>query len=360
MSEISVEQLLEPISAEEPSGPNMEYDAAYMAVERIAQGKPERQMGDQIVAAEDPEWRKLLDGCVELLGKTKDLRLAMYLTISLLKLESLPGLRDGLALMHGLIEHFWDSVHPQLDPDDDDDPTERVNIIDSLSRPPNTDGDPMKFQQRIREVPLCESKQIGRFSYRDIAVATGEIAPVTVAGEEDTIPPDTAVIEAAFMDSDLDELTAKAEAINESIEHTKAIEQKLNELIGVGNAPDLSSFVSALTEVQKALSEYLTKRGVGTPGLEDEEAGGDGEGGEGGGGPALSGEVRSRQDVLTALEKISRYYDLHEPASPVPLILRRAHRLATMNFIEIIKDLSPDAISQIEVISGVDSESEGS
>jgi type VI secretion system protein ImpA len=64
------------------------------------------------------------------------------------------------------------------------------------------------------------------------------------------------------------------------------------------------------------------------------------------------GEIRSREDVVKLLEKICEYYRRTEPSSPVPLILKRAARLAEMNFMEIINDLSPDSISQIRTITG--------
>lgn len=357
MAAISVENLLKEIAPDQPSGPNLEYDAAFLAVERIAQGKPERQMGTQILPAEDPDWKKLREGCIELLEKTKHLRLVLYLCVSQLKMENLPGLRDGLRVLRGVVEKFWPTVYPELDPEDDNDPTERVNILESLARPPNTEGDVLKFQQRIWEVPLCESKQVGVFSYRDIAIAKGELAPTNVG---DAKPPDMATIDAAAMDMDLELLKARAQAASECIEDVKAISEFLNQTIGSARAPNLSSFVSCLKSVQKSLDEFLSKRGVTTTGSGDagEPSGASGE-------PAahqaaLSGEVRSRQDVLNAIDKISRYYDQYEPSSPVPLILGRARRLVTMNFMEIITDLSPDAIAQIQVISGVDKSAQGS
>jgi type VI secretion system protein ImpA len=66
----------------------------------------------------------------------------------------------------------------------------------------------------------------------------------------------------------------------------------------------------------------------------------------------LEGEVRSREDVLNLLQKIWQYYERAEPSSPVPLMLKRAARLVEMDFMQIIHDLSPDAISQIRTITG--------
>ena len=73
---------------------------------------------------------------------------------------------------------------------------------------------------------------------------------------------------------------------------------------------------------------------------------------------SLEGEIRSREDVLNLLQKICQYYDRTEPSSPVPLVLKRAARLAEMDFMQIMQDLSPDAISQIRIVTG-EKEEEG-
>ena len=56
--------------------------------------------------------------------------------------------------------------------------------------------------------------------------------------------------------------------------------------------------------------------------------------------------------MLRALDKICEYYDRNEPASPVPLILRRAQKLVMLSFYEILEDIAPDSISQAELVLG--------
>jgi type VI secretion system protein ImpA len=64
------------------------------------------------------------------------------------------------------------------------------------------------------------------------------------------------------------------------------------------------------------------------------------------------GEISSREDVVRALDKISAYYERHEPSSPIPLFMARCKRLVMMSFIDIVRELVPDAISQVEVLKG--------
>ena len=60
----------------------------------------------------------------------------------------------------------------------------------------------------------------------------------------------------------------------------------------------------------------------------------------------------SRADVVRMLDKICEYYKREEPSSPVPYILKRAQRLAEMDFMAIIDDLSPDSVKEIQRITG--------
>jgi type VI secretion system protein ImpA len=69
-------------------------------------------------------------------------------------------------------------------------------------------------------------------------------------------------------------------------------------------------------------------------------------------GRALSGRITSNHDVLRALDMIINHYEQKEPSSPVPLLIKRAKRLVGRSFVDIIRDLSPDAMSQVQLVSG--------
>ncbi|MFZ4573560.1 MAG: hypothetical protein ACOYN0_04135, partial [Phycisphaerales bacterium] len=93
----------------------------------------------------------------------------------------------------------------------------------------------------------------------------------------------------------------------------------------------------------------------GSDGTQDGAGGGGGtgggSGGGGGGGPSLSGEVRSREDVRAALEKVIRYFDAHEPSSPVPLIVKGAILMIGQPFLKIVNVLNAEAVRVLEQVS---------
>ena len=70
---------------DEPSGENLEYDPAFISLELAAQPGEERQVGDSVIAAEDPDHDEVLVYAADVLGRSHDLRAAVFLAHSLLR-----------------------------------------------------------------------------------------------------------------------------------------------------------------------------------------------------------------------------------------------------------------------------------
>lgn len=328
-----------PLAEAEPSGPNLEYDADFQALERAQQGRPEQVIGDSVKPAEEPDWGDVVERAEVLMGRTRDLRVAVALTHSLLKTQGLAGFALGLNVIKGLLEGQWDTVHPQLDADDNNDPTLRVNSLLSLAA---SDG----VLKALREVPLVSSKTLGRFSLRDMRIASGkQPAPAGLAE-----PPKQVQVDAAFRDAELEALQANAAQVALALEHIAAVDRLLVDKVG-SQAPELKPLVLDLTEIKHALGQQLAARGVGV-------AEGDGGGGAAKAAGGGSGEINSREDVVLQLERLCEYYRRHEPSSPVPMLLRRAKRLVSKEFMDIIRDLTPGGVAEAELLGGIEKASE--
>lgn len=343
MAVIEIDDLLSPLSEDQPCGEDLEYDPAFIELENATKGTPEQQMGDTIVAAEEPDWKAVRPQALDLFGKTRDLRVAAYLTRALANVDGFAGLRDGLALVKQLCEQQWDHVHPVLDPDDDNDPTMRVNTLESLS-------DDDTIIPEIRNIPLVSLQGVGRFSLRSIEVAKGELQPTEQ--EEAEGLPELVLIEGAFGDCELEDLQATTDAVTESIEQALAIEAVVTGFVGATEGPNLGELQSILKEIQPVLAEQLAARGVVVEGMAGAEAGDSGAAA----GQPVSGEIKSNADVNRMLDKICDYFRKNEPSSPVPLLLERAKRLVAKDYMEILQDLTPDAVSTARVITGVEEE----
>jgi type VI secretion system protein ImpA len=340
MNDLALGSLLTPVDQESPAGPDLEYDPEFLALERAAVAKPERVMGDEIKAAEEPDWDVVAEKARGLLERSRDLRVAVHLATASLRISGLSGWASGLGLIRGLLENFWDSVHPQLDAEDDNDPTARVNAVASISDAQGALG-------YFVTTPFVQSPRLGRFSLRELRIANGELKVSGPADGQSALPSMTE-IEACCLDCDEAELAGAAAAVATILEHAGAIDRIFTEQVGTAG-PELKPLLADAGELKKFLDQQIAKRSP-----QGEEAG---EGGEAAGdgaapGAAGNGRINGPQDVIRRIEELCAYYDRAEPSSPVPLLLRRAQRLVGRNFADLLKDLAPGGMSELQVISG--------
>ncbi|KAF1029943.1 MAG: hypothetical protein GAK37_01550 [Pseudomonas sp.] len=318
-----------PLGDVAPCGENVEYDPQFLQLEEEALGKPEVQYGDTITQAVEPNWKEVMALALALMDRSRDLRLALWLTRAQLNLNGIAGLAAGLGLIDALLLNCWDGLHPQLDPDDDNDPLLRVNILASLR-------EPQGLLRDLQDAALVSARSVGHFSLRDLDAASGE------QGSSDAL----AMIEGAFAEADPQALRATEAALGEALQRSLHIEQQLTEYVGVGRAIDLSGLTDLLRRAGEAVRRRLPDSPVTVAPVEA-------------GAPvavvaqAPRGEINSREDARQAIDRLCAYFNTHEPASPVPFLLQRAKKLIDKNFMELLQELAPDGLAQLAVISGI-------
>ena len=341
---VDIDALLRPFANEAPCGENLEYDPDFQALLRAAEGRPERAMGDKVIEAEPPDWAAVALRSTALFQRTKDLRVAMHLVRSLLVTQGLPGFRDGLEVIARLLGEYWDSVHPQLDPDDGNDPTARISALSGLC------GSEAVLKD-LRSAPLACSQALGFVSYRDVALAFGEMKPVGGA-----VARDIAEIKGVFLDCPADELLETAAAAAACLDNLRAVERLLTERVSSSRSLDFTAALSMMQGIVKFLHARVDERGLTAqpelPSAQQPAASpADGSGAAHAPLP-LSGEVSNRDDVIRLLDRICAYYAKSEPSSPVPLLLFRAKHLISKDFIDVLRDIAPEAVAQAEAIRG--------
>src|SRR5262249_11737947 len=123
-----------------------------------------------------------------------------------------------------------------------------------------------------------------------------------------------------------------------------AIQTLLNERLGSSSALDLAPLVQPLRGLVEACDTALGTKS-------DAESGGQDEAGEAAR-PAAPGEIRTPDDPRRMLEAVCSFLERTEPSNPAPLFIRRAQRLIKKSFLEIVRDLMPDSLSQLEKLAG--------
>ena len=349
---LDVDTFLKPRAPDAPSGEDLEYDQAFQELELAAKPGEERQVGKSIIAAEDPDWKDMARKATAVLERSHDLRAAVYLAHAALRDKGVAEFAKVIAYIRGCLETHWDTCYPRLD-EDDGDPTMRVNTLLGL-----TDGD--TIVRALRLAPITNSRVMGRFSYRDVQIVTGELAKPP---EMEKAPEDPA-IRAAFADTDDEWRTALRTAIAQADSDVRAMSKLLDEKL-VTEAPNLDLLKKTLIAIRKRLNDMAGDDGPGAEGEAAPAAEGADESGAGGGGGgaatvvvAAPGTIASRQDVVKAIDRIIEYYTKNEPTSPLPLLLQRARRLVDADFLTILKDMAPDGVKQVQVIGGVEPEPE--
>ena len=337
-------QLLNEISSDSPCGESLEEDAVFLTLENEAKFVEERQMGDSIIPAEEPDWKTVKSLSLELLERTRDIQIAMHLTSALLRTDGFHGLYQGLTLLKEWLKRYWDSVYPLQDPEDDH-PVLRLNTLSSLN-------DYTLIRRALNHIPLTKSA-IGNFSWQDIEIAEGK-KPPPKEGELAEI----SLIEAAFNDTDLGTLQDLGLSIKQALDQVKEVIEIVVEKADAVNAPDLSALISLLQNIHLFVAEKIQQRqaqekdtlegevrdekeriglsSTNTSSTKDRQVG-----------------IHSRDDVIRAIDEMCSYFDRYEPSSPVPFLLLRAKKLLTMNFMDILRDMTPDAVNQAENICGI-------
>jgi len=326
MAEPDLDTLLAPLGAEAPCGPDLEYDPAFQAMLEAAAGKPERQYGDKVYPAEPPDWLLVDEHASALARRTRDLRVAVWLTRSGARLRGLAGAVTGLRLVEGLLDRYWESVHPALDASDNNDPTARVTALAALA-------DPAAGLADLRAAGL--TGQRGALTVREIELALGSAEPL--AGE--SVPSEDGVVQAVATSLAAD--PGLAESMQSAYEAAQALAGSLERRIEASQAPDLVPLKKVLQHVADAASR----------------AGGDGAAAERGAAAGATasrqpGTINSREDASRALERVCEWIERNEPSNPAPLLIRRAQRLMSKSFIDIIRDLAPEGVAEIEKLAG--------
>jgi len=343
---IDFDALCRPVDDSQPAGPDLEYSAV-AELDRFAAGSPGTidPSTQELVGAEEPNWRKVAEQATALLGQTKDLRVAAWLTRAELANRGLPGLADGLKLIALLLENFWETLYPPLDHDEGDDPIERLNVLANLSPDPASLGAEM-LMRSLRGTVILESREVGRFTVRDLEYVLGRMTPP--AGQT---APAEGLLAAAWKTGDPAANQAKRDGIAIGLAAIQAIIKLFVEHSGQRPGLDL------LQQTLKRVGDFYARQDAADAdeGAAEQAEGADELGGTdpSGGKPPRAGGLASRTDAVRILQQVAAFLRKSEPSSPAPIFVDRAIKLLQMDFAAIVKELMPESRDRIEMLGGI-------
>ncbi|PQV48773.1 type VI secretion system protein TssA [Paraburkholderia sp. BL21I4N1] len=373
---------ISPISFEHPCGADLEYDAEFIALQQVASGRREQQFGDTLIPAVAPDWRQVAALAIALLGRSIDLRVFALLTLAWTLTDGLEGYAKGISLTADTLDQFWEPIHPQLQVAGEFDPLPRLNALAAFT-------DRETLGHAARSATLLHWR-LGPLSLRD-AAAILEGKPASAANLGSQLNADLQ----AELRSVLDGAHSELAVVRQVVDAIERISGHVSVNLDYAWMPDLSSVEHPLGVVLRAAeksaganlspvddrlafqpspnarSEQGDETHLQQEPVRDEQSTQPSSitrqtqqldpvstsasaqhlasVPEPSTGPIA---LRSRHDALLALESVCRYLERTELSHPAPLLLRRAQRLMHMNFREIVRDMAPAALPQLDALAG--------
>ena len=311
---------------------------------------PSLSQGEWVTEIKEADWPGVVRIAENILaGKSKDLRVACWLTEARSKIAGLSGLAEGYDLLGALCETFWNDIHPQPD---DGDIEQRVGVLDWLAN---------QTPRLLRDVALTRSSK-GSFSLIDLESARATAKQIERnPGQAEEIARNAAlsleVFEAAARDtpqSFFADGLRQAEAVRTAI---KALQTLLDARMG-----ELSPSFSPSFDVLEDISHFFQRHAgpTGTPTTAPQNAptphserieptfGTPAE--------SFDGSIRSREQAIRQLQEIAAFFRRTEPHSPVAYLAEKAAKWGTMPLHEWLRTVVKDdsALLRMEELLGVE------
>jgi type VI secretion system protein ImpA len=137
--------VLAPFDGDEPCGADLRYDAVFDEIVDALRQDDGAAQGDWVETRKRADYPRVIRLATDVLStRSKDLRIAGFLTEALLRVEGFGGLSRGLTILRGMIGEHWEHVHPL--PDD--------GSFDVRAAPLERLGTWEPFLAAVRAVPL--------------------------------------------------------------------------------------------------------------------------------------------------------------------------------------------------------------
>ena len=315
-----VARLLQPIRSDAPAGEDLRYDSRVDTIKEARREDLDLPTNNAEAKRKLADWPQVIQLTTKLLAEeTKDLQLAAWLTEALMRSEGYAGFATGARLLQGLLDSFWETVHPL--PEDGDDEV-RVGPIEWIGaklpiplRMVNFGNTSLSFLQldQSREVPTETDAEQSR-EKRDERAAAIEAGRVTPEAAERAI----AAIDKAAIRAVIADLDAARDAV---VALDKAADARYGSL-----APSLITLRNTIEEIKRFAGVILAKRLEEDPDPEILETADESTVVAGADGEPISIEPASRADALNRLGVIARYLRAQDATNPAPYLLVRGLR----------------------------------
>ena len=246
--------MLTPIPGSNPSGVNLRYEPVYDQIKEARREEEEIPQGEFTYEIKKADWVLVVKLAGEALAKkSKDLQIAAWLTEAQLCREGFGGLREGLDLLRGLLENFWDTLYPELE---DGDAEMRATPLEWLG---------LRLEQLLKRVPLTRTG-LDWFKYKESRTVGYEAE--CAGNEKRTQTRNDAIADGKLTAEAFDEAfnatpetfyQQRQEHLDGCLESLQSLGQQSGEKFG-DLAPNLSPLEATLGEIKQTVRILLAKK----------------------------------------------------------------------------------------------------
>ncbi len=352
LSGLDFDPLLEPISEENPCGPDLRDDdshnSIYFKIKSLRHEaralERKRVRGETDCPPPETCWKALVNLLTDTLAnKSKDLELCAYLIESLIRQHDFPGLRDGFRVTRELCERYWEGIYPLPDESGLETRTVYLAGLNGVE----SDG------TLIGPILMCP------------LTAGATVSPCSTAGYQQSqqlssLPPDQQrqyieegalspdMVATAVKETPIDFLTQQREHIAACLEEFALLTSCLDERCA-DQAPHSSSIRTALETCAETLL-YVAGNTL-AEAEPVEEASADADVADDGTQQAPSrpaprridsSQIQSRTDALKCMQLVADYFRRTEPHSPLSYAADQLVRWGGMSLPELLVETLPD------------------
>ncbi len=328
------DDLLIPIEGPNPSGANLRYNPVYDKIKeaRREEDQPPPGMTERDrKTADNPLVIKLTTDA--LTTKTKDLQLAAWLTEAWLKQKGFGGLRDGLAVCHGLVEKFWETVYPEIEDGD----------VQARGAPLGFIG--TKLEIPLKLIPVVEKAKYGfldhqqsrEVGYEDQAKTDDAKKKRNLAIKEGKLAPE--VFDAAFEDTPKKFYAQAEKDLDACLQLVGQLQESCDPKF-VDEGPSFGPLRSALEATRHLIHGFLQKKREKEPDPVEPVAVQAGVDGAVAGDAGTPGQVRvgvlitvegsseppDRVEAIAKIAEVAAFLRRREPKSPASYLMLRGLR----------------------------------
>ena len=334
---------VDPISVTQPTGIDIEYDARFIDIQSLVEGKPEQQYGDVIIEAQEPDWDTVEKLCRQILSESKDIRVFCFYAQALTANYGILGFKKGCEIIHANIGKYWEDLYPKLvDEEDNFDAFYRSGSIGLLI------ADSGIIKQLNESNIIYSPSKKSYFKMKSVASILINNEDGSYPGGKEKLIEDLKV---AYQNNQ-EELLVLKDALDFLINIESVFEENIKDFhldFSVVKKPleVIASLLVRSSDFEENEQETPSIEKVAVPNntvirpvtdsqnLDDIK-------------------IKDRADVKIVLEKLNIYFRLKEPSHPAPLFIERLQKLMDMNFYEMLKNISPDSLNNLDMIIGRD------